>query len=89
MSDTQTIRVFDQPQPVELKHAVKVGQNRWHTTIAGTVFKKERRRYGLHFRRNRDDKVFSDVLVLSHDDGELKTLAMDECFELRKVTDQA
>ena len=38
----------------------------------------ERRRHGLHFRRNLDDKVFSDMIVLKRDDGELTTVTMDE-----------
>ena len=33
----------------------------------------ERRRQGLHFRRNPDDKVFADMIVLKRDDGELTT----------------
>ena len=37
----------------------------------GKVLRRERRRHGLHFRRNADDKVYSDVLILARDDGEL------------------
>jgi hypothetical protein len=49
------------------------------------VLRRERRRHGLHFRRNADDKVFSDVLILSRDDGELTTVTIDEYTQLRKL----
>ena len=45
----------------------------------------ERRRQGLHFRRNQDDKVFADMIVLKRDDGELTTITMDEFTQLRRV----
>ena len=51
----------------------------------GKVLRRERRRHGLHFRRNPDDKVFSDVLILSRDDGELTTVTIDEYTQLRKL----
>jgi hypothetical protein len=51
----------------------------------GKVLCRERRRHGLHFRRNPDDKVYSDVLILSRDDGELTTVTMDEYTRLRKL----
>ncbi len=47
------------------------------------MVRTERRRHGLHFRRNRDDKVFSDVIVLDRN-GELMTITMDEFTVLRK-----
>ena len=46
---------------------------------------KDRRRHSLHFNRNFDDKVYSDVLILKRDDGELTTVTLDEFSELRKV----
>ena len=45
----------------------------------------ERRRHGLHFRRNNDDRVFSDIIVLARDDGELTTMTLDEFSQLRKL----
>ena len=45
----------------------------------------ERRRHGLHFRRQLDDKVYSDVIVLKRDDGELTTVTMDEYTVLRRI----
>jgi len=49
------------------------------------VVGKDRRRHGLHYQRNFDDKAFSDVLILRRDDGELTTITIDEFTDLRKV----
>jgi hypothetical protein len=84
-------RVFAQLQPgdrVEVQHQVKVGFRIWTTTTAGTVVRTERRRHSLHFNRNFDDKVFSDVVVLRLDSGELTTITLDEFSQLRKVASQ-
>jgi hypothetical protein len=70
---------------VELLHEVKVGSKVWTTRTEGTVVSKERRRQGLHFRRNLDDKVFADSLILRRADGELTTVTMDEFTQLRKL----
>jgi (p)ppGpp synthase/HD superfamily hydrolase len=71
---------------VEVVHDVKIGSSAdWTTKTVGTVVRTERRRHGLHFRRNPDDKVYSDVLILARDDGELTTVTMDEYTQLRKV----
>ena len=51
----------------------------------GTVVSTERGRHGLHFRRNFDDKVFSDFILLRRDDGELTTVALDEFTTLRRL----
>ena len=51
----------------------------------GTVVRTERGRHGLHFRRNFDDKVFSDFILLRRDDGELTTIALDEFTTLRRL----
>ena len=49
---------------VEVDHVVTIGSSaQWSTRTLGTVVRKERRRHGLHFRRNPDDKVYSDVLI--------------------------
>ena len=67
-------------------HEVKVGSSKtWKTRTVGTVVNTERRRQGLHFRRNPDDKVFADMIVLKRDDGELTTITMDEFTELRRL----
>jgi hypothetical protein len=79
----ETLRPGDR---VEVVHEVKVGSSKtWSTTTVGTVVNTERRRQGLHFRRNQDDKVFADMIVLKRDDGELTTITMDEFTELRRL----
>ena len=71
---------------VEVIHGVTVGSSpTWSTTTAGKVLRRERRRHGLHFRRNADDKVYSDVLILARDDGELTTVTIDEFTRIKKV----
>ena len=71
---------------VEVVHGVTVGSSaKWTTTTVGRVLRRERRRHGLHFRRNPDDKVYSDVLILARDDGELTTVTIDEFTRLRKA----
>jgi len=85
----QSRSLYEQIQPgdrVEVVHGVTVGSSaKWSTTTVGTVLRRERRRHGLHFRRSADDKVYSDVLILSRDDGELTTVTMDEFTRLRKL----
>jgi hypothetical protein len=62
-----------------------VGQRVWLNTVTGEVVSFERRRHGLHFRRNADDKVYSDMIVLKLKDGSLTTITMDEYTELKKT----
>jgi hypothetical protein len=70
---------------VEVTHEVKVGFRKWYTVTKGKVVSKDRRRHGLHVDRALDDKVFSDILILQRDDGELTTVTMDEFSQLRKL----
>ena len=70
---------------VEVEHLVTVGQDSWTTKTCGTVVRTERRRHGMHHRRNHDDKVFSDVVLLELPDGELTSLAIDEFTAIRHV----
>jgi hypothetical protein len=84
----ETLETFARLVPgdrVQVDHEVKVGFRRWHSTTVGTVVRKDRLRHGLHFRRNHDDKSFSDVLVLKRDDGELTTVTLDEFSEIRRL----
>ena len=85
----QSRALYEQLQPgdrVEVLHGVTVGSSAtWSTATVGRVLRRERRRHGLHFRRNTDDKVYSDVLILARDDGELTTVTMDEYTRLRKL----
>jgi len=72
---------FDELRPgdrIVVEHRVTVGVRSWTTQTAGTVVRTERRRHGLHFRRNVDDKVFGDVILLELPDGELTAVTMDE-----------
>lgn len=88
MAYPRTLEVFAQLNPgdrVEIEHEVKIGFRVWKQITSGTVIRKERRRHSLHFKRNFDDKVFSDMLVLQRDSGELTTVTLDEFSELRKV----
>src|SRR5262249_8057466 len=88
-ADPNSSRLFDELKPgdhVEIVHGVTIGSSaKWSTRTVGTVVRCERRRLGLHFRRNPDDKVYSDMLILVRDDGELTTLTMDEFTTLRRV----
>jgi hypothetical protein len=89
MAYPQAIEVFQRLQPgdrIEIVHEVKVGFRRWTTTTRGTVVSAERRRHSLHFNRNFDDKVFSDMILLRRDDGELTTVTLDEFSDLRILT---
>jgi hypothetical protein len=82
------LETFASLQPgdrVEVTHEIKVGFRNWNSKTLGTVVSKDRRRHALHYNRNFDDMVFSDVLILKRDDGELTTVTLDEFSELRKV----
>ena len=84
----QTLEVYIALAPgdrVEVQHEVKVGFRKWMATTVGTVVKKERRRHSLHYNRNFDDKVYSDVVVLRRDGGDLTTVTLDEFSELTKL----
>jgi hypothetical protein len=70
---------------VEVTHEVKVGFRKWYTVTKGKVVSKDRRRHGLHFDRALDDKVYSDILILQRDDGELTTVTLDEFSDLKKL----
>jgi hypothetical protein len=86
-SPSESRELFGQLQPgdrVEVEHRVTVGRRQWTARTAGTVVRTERARHGLHHRRNFDDKVFSDVLVLRRDDGELNWVTLDEFTTLRR-----
>jgi hypothetical protein len=81
----ETINELKTGDRIEVLHEVKVGQKVWNTKTVGTVVRFERRRHGLHFRRNVDDKAFSDLVVLKLADGSLTTVTMDEFSQLRRL----
>ena len=70
---------------IEVEHTITVGPRNWHTKIVGKVVRTERRRHGLHYQRNHDDKVFSDAILLELPDGELTTVTLDEFTVLRHL----
>ncbi len=88
-TDTAARRLFTDLAPgdrIEIIHEVKVGSSKtWSTKTVGTVLHTERRRQGLHHRRNGDDKVFADMIVLKRDDDEQTTITMDEFTQLRRL----
>jgi len=88
MPHPTTLEVFQELQAgdrVELVHEMKVGFRKWKTTTVGEVIEAERRRHSLHYQRNADDKVYSDVIVLRRDSGELTTVTLDEFSQLRRL----
>ena len=83
-----TRELFQQLQPgdrIEVEHTVMVGLEQWPTKTTGTVVRTDRRRHGLHFRRNYDDKVFSDVILLELPGGELSEVTIDEFTSIRRA----
>jgi hypothetical protein len=79
---------FDELSPgdqVEVEHLVTVGLKSWTTKSVGKVIGTDRRRHGLHHRRNVDDKVFSNVIRLQRPDGELIDLTLDEFTTIRRA----
>ena len=87
-SYSQVLAQFDELKVgdrVEVEHVVTVGQKSWTARTCGTVVRIERRRHGLHFQRNSDDKVFSDEILLELPDGEFSSVAVDEFTAIRHV----
>lgn len=81
-------RVFSTLAPddqIEVEHLVTVGARQWKTITRGRVLRTQRKRHGEHFRRNWDDKVFSDVVVLAKADGELTWITIDEFTVIRRL----
>jgi hypothetical protein len=70
---------------VEVAHIITIGTRNWMTKTAGKVVRADRVRTGLHFRRNFDDKVFRDSILLQLPDGELTTVTADEFTTVRRV----
>ncbi len=85
LETSQMYRSLTSGDRIEVVHVVTIGPRTWTTKTEGTVVGTERKRHGLHFRRNFDDKVYSDTIRLRRDDGELTTVALDEFTTLRKL----
>ncbi len=89
MGTREVLQLYETLQPgdrVEVRHEVKVGFRRWTTSVTGTVVGTSRERHGLHYQRQRDDRVFRDTLLLTLDDGERATVTLDEFTELKRLT---
>jgi ribosomal protein L19 len=71
----EALRPGDQ---IRVTQRIKVGLKVWTTNVAGTVEKIERRRNGLHVKRNFDDAAFQDLILLRKPDGEQTTVTLDE-----------
>lgn len=87
-SERRERQLFDELKPgdrIEVEHTVMVGQRSWTTKTVGSVVRTERCRHGLHYQRNHDDKVYSDVILLELPDGELTSVTMDEFTVLRRA----
>ena len=85
-SDTRTLVAELKPgDRVDVEHTVTVGQKNWLAKTSGKVIRVERRRHGLHFHRNFDDKVFSDTVLLEMADGELAAITIDEFTKMRRA----
>jgi hypothetical protein len=70
---------------IEVEHTVTVGRRNWPAKTCGRVIRTERRRHGMHFRRNFDDKVYSDTILLELPDGELTAVTIDEFTTIRRA----
>jgi hypothetical protein len=70
---------------VEVDRIVTVGQKNWNAKTSGIVVRIERRRQGMHFKRNFDDRVFGDEILLELPDGEFTTVSIDEFTTIRHI----
>jgi len=87
-SNNQALAEFDEiavGDRGEVEHLVTVGQSSWTAKTCGTVVRTERRRHGMHFQRNPDDKTYSDVVLLELPDGELTSVTIDEFTTIRRA----
>lgn len=86
---SEMLRLFSDLRPgdqIELTHEVKVGFRSWTATTCGEVVRTDRQRHGLHYRRNRDEGAYSDIIVLRKDDGELTTVTLDEFSQIKRLS---
>jgi hypothetical protein len=84
----ETRSLLDELKPgdrIEVDHTVTVGRRNWPAKTCGTVVRTERRRHGMHYRRNFDDKVYSDTILLELTDGELTAITIDEFTTIRRA----
>ena len=87
-SVNETRSLLDELKPgdrIEVDHTVTVGRRNWPAKTCGTVVRTERRRHGMHYRRNFDDKVYSDTILLELPDGELTAITVDEFTTIHRA----
>jgi hypothetical protein len=85
---SETRSLLDELKPgdrIEVDHTVTVGRRNWPAKTSGTVIRTERRRHGMHYRRNFDDKVYCDTILLELPDGELTAITIDEYTTIRRA----
>ncbi|MBS0263539.1 MAG: hypothetical protein JSS02_16480 [Planctomycetes bacterium] len=88
---TSPVIAFEEIRPgdhVKITQRVKVGLKIWTTTVSGTVVRTERRREGLSVKRNFDDKVYADLVLLKKDGpvaGEETTVTFDEFTHIERA----
>lgn len=85
-----TLIPFESLRPgdrVRITQRVKVGLRAWQTVVTGTVERTERRRNGLHVKRNFDDKAFADLILLRKDGPipEETTVTLDEYTHVERL----
>lgn len=69
---------------VRITQRVRVGLKSWQTVVTGVVERTERRRLGLHVKRNFDDKAFADLILLNKN-GEQTTVTLDEYTQIERI----
>jgi hypothetical protein len=85
-SETRTqIHELSVGDRIEVEHLVTVGDKSWTAKSSGIVVRTERCQRGPHFKRNFDDKVFLDTILLEHADGELTAVTVDEFTTIRRA----
>ena len=81
---------FEELRPgdhVKVTQRIKVGLTIWTTSVTGIVERAQRIREGVDVKRNFDDKVFADTIVLKKDGtpGEETTVTLDEYTNIERV----
>ncbi|GAB4134268.1 hypothetical protein [Thermopirellula anaerolimosa] len=86
--ETQSITRFDELKVgdrITVEHLVRVGSQKWKSTVTGTVVRTERTHHGLHFDRAADEQTYADVILLELPDGELSAVTVDEFTVIRRA----
>jgi hypothetical protein len=81
---------FEELRPgdhIRIVQRIKVGLKVWTNEVTGRVERTERRRCGLHVKRNHDDFAFQDVILLQRDGAtaDETTVALDEFTRIDRL----